>query len=178
MHENNSNTGLFPTGRHWFLLYCKGKEEERAVMHLENQGVTAFYPKAQIEKIVRGKRTKVVEPLFPNYVFALLDYEQQNFASIRSTRGVIGFVRKGKDPQIVPKSLVMQFKQVDEFVELSDQNVPQPGDTVLVNHPLYNNIKAIFQVAKGEQRAILLLELLNKPVEVELDYSDFKKVDN
>ncbi len=177
MQSNEESKGLFPTGKHWFLLYCKGKEEERAVMHLNNQGVEAFYPKAQIEKIVRGKRTQIIEALFPNYVFAQLDYEQHNFTAIRSTRGVIGFVRRGREPQLVPKTLVHQFKTLHDVAQVKDKNLPKQGDMVLINHPQYNNVRAIYQEAKGDARAILLLELINKPVEVIFNNTDFKKVD-
>ena len=165
-----------PQGKIWYLLYCKAKEEGRAVMHLANQGIDAFYPKANITKVLRGKRQTVEEALFPNYVFAQLDHDKHNFTSVRSTRGVIGFVKQGKDYQKVSQALVDVFMQCDT-VEKLDSALPSKGDHVMLQHPQYQNIPAIYQEPKGENRAILLIQLLNKPVELVVENSQFSKKD-
>ena len=161
-----------PTGKIWYLLYVKAKEEGRAVMHLENQGITAFYPKANITKVLRGKRRTVEEALFPNYVFAQLDHGVHNFTSVRSTRGVIGFVKSGKDYQKVPTKLISTFRELETVVSV-DKKVPAKGVKVTIDTPTYNNIQAIYQEPKGENRAILLIQLLNKPVLVEFENNEF-----
>lgn len=167
-----SNPFAVPVGTVWYLLYCKGKEEAKAVMHLANQGIDAFYPKVMVTKVLRGKRQSVEEPLFPNYVFAQLDHGQHNFTSVRSTRGVIGFVKQGKDYQKVSSSLINVFRELQSVAQV-DKNLPKTGDIVTVHSANYNNIQAIYQEPKGEQRAMLLIELINKPVLVELDNTEF-----
>lgn len=174
--QATSSKALFdtPQGTIWYLLYCKAKEESKAVMHLANQQITAFYPKVNITKVVRGKRQIVEEPLFPNYVFVQLDHEQHNFTSVRSTRGVIGFVKQGKLYQQVPEQLITLFRDCDTFEKL-DASVPAKGDKVMLNNTQYNNIPAIYQEPKGENRAVLLIQLLNKPVEMIVDNKEFAK---
>ncbi|MCQ4504528.1 transcription/translation regulatory transformer protein RfaH, partial [Vibrio parahaemolyticus] len=49
--------------KRWYLLYCNRGEQIRAKQHLENQGVECFYPTEEVEKILRGKRQKVEEPV-------------------------------------------------------------------------------------------------------------------
>ncbi|EOW5973322.1 transcription termination/antitermination NusG family protein [Klebsiella pneumoniae] len=53
----------------WYLLYCKRGQLQRAQEHLERQSVNCLMPTIALEKIIRGKRTMVSEPLFPNYLF-------------------------------------------------------------------------------------------------------------
>ena len=173
---SDSSSPLFsgPQGKIWYLLYCKAKEEGRAVMHLANQDIQAFYPKAKITKILRGKRQTVEEALFPNYVFAQLDHDIHNFTSVRSTRGVIGFVKQGKDYQKVSQALIDVFVQCDTIEKL-DSTLPNKGDKVMLQHPQYQNIPAIYQEPKGENRALLLIQLLNKPVELVVENSQFSK---
>ena len=173
---SDSSSPLFsgPQGKIWYLLYCKAKEESRAVMHLANQDIQAFYPKAKITKILRGKRQTVEEALFPNYVFAQLDHDIHNFTSVRSTRGVIGFVKQGKDYQKVSQALIDVFVQCDTIEKL-DSTLPNKGDKVMLQHPQYQNIPAIYQEPKGENRALLLIQLLNKPVELVVENSQFSK---
>ena len=176
MSDTSSSLYSGPQGKVWYLLYCKAKEEGRAVMHLANQGIDAFYPKANITKVLRGKRQTVEEALFPNYVFAQLDHDVHNFTSVRSTRGVIGFVKQGKDYQKVSQALIDVFVQCDTVDKL-DSALPTKGDNVMLQHPQYQNIPAIYQEPKGENRAILLIQLLNKPVELVVDNSQFIKKD-
>lgn len=177
--QATSSKALFdtPQGTIWYLLYCKAKEENRAVMHLANQGIDAFYPKALVTKVLRGKRQTVEEPLFPNYVFVQLDHEQHNFTSVRSTRGVIGFVKQGKDYPKVSSTLIGLFRQMQN-VEKVDTAVPKLGDKVLIHSESYNNIQAIYQEPKGDKRALLLIELINKPVLIELENSEFSPQSN
>ncbi|WP_426917536.1 transcription termination/antitermination NusG family protein, partial [Serratia bockelmannii] len=52
----------------WYLLYCKRGQLLRAQEHLERQQVNCLSPIITLEKIVRGKRIAVSEPLFPNYL--------------------------------------------------------------------------------------------------------------
>ncbi|MGF6560578.1 transcription antitermination factor NusG [Erwinia aphidicola] len=53
----------------WYLLYCKRGQLLRAKEHLERQAVHCLSPMIALEKTVRGKRTQVSEPLFPQLSF-------------------------------------------------------------------------------------------------------------
>ena len=79
----------------WYLLYCKRGQLQRAQEHLERQAVNCLAPMITLEKIVRGKRTAVSEPLFPNYLFVEFDPEVIHTTTINATRGVSHFVRFG-----------------------------------------------------------------------------------
>ena len=48
----------------WYLLYCKRGQLQRAQEHLERQSVNCLTPVITLEKMQRGKRTTVSEPLF------------------------------------------------------------------------------------------------------------------
>lgn len=77
----------------WYLLYCKRGQLQRAQEHLERQAVSCLTPMITLEKMVRGKRTSVSEPLFPNYLFVEFDPEVIHTTTINATRGVSHFVR-------------------------------------------------------------------------------------
>ena len=70
----------------WYVLHCKGKQEQRAQHNIENQGYTTCLPRIKRQKIVQGKRVECIEPLFPNYIFIQLDSSTANFNALRSTR--------------------------------------------------------------------------------------------
>ncbi len=82
----------------WYLLYCKRGQLQRAQEHLERQSVNCLTPVITLEKMQRGKRTTVSEPLFPNYLFVEFDPEVIHTTTISATRGVSHFVRFGAHP--------------------------------------------------------------------------------
>ncbi|WP_322803757.1 transcription/translation regulatory transformer protein RfaH [Vibrio alfacsensis] len=161
--------------KRWYLLYCKRGEQIRAKQHLENQGVECFYPTVDVEKILRGKRQKVEEPLFPCYIFARFDYEQGlSFTTVRSTRGVVDFVRFGAQPKEIQGDLIYELRLLDKCTDeyASSENIPQPGDEIRVKSGQFAGIDAIFQEQDGEKRSIMLVQMITKRVPVSIDNSD------
>lgn len=158
----------------WYLLYCKRGQLTRAKEHLERQDVPCFSPMYQIEKITRGKKMLVDEPLFPNYLFIELDPERIHTTTISSTRGVSHFVRFGKLPIQIPfsliKSLMLQPKQL-----LIDPKRPKCGDKVIIIEGIFQGLEAIYAEPDGETRSILLLNLINQKVEHRIDNHQFEK---
>lgn len=160
--------------KQWYLLYCKRNEQQRAKLHLENQGVECYYPETQIEKVVRGKRKVSTEPLFPSYIFARFDVEQgPTFTTVRSTRGVVDFVRRGALPQVLQGDLIFTLKEFEKLQVIQKADIlPEKGDTVKVVTGQFAGIEAIYQEPDGETRSILLVKMLTKQVEVTVHNKD------
>jgi transcription antitermination factor NusG len=57
----------------WFLVQTKPKQEIRALKNLQLQGLGAFCPLVQVEKLYAGRRRVSQEVLFPNYLFVQFD---------------------------------------------------------------------------------------------------------
>ncbi|AOE39751.1 transcription/translation regulatory transformer protein RfaH [Pantoea agglomerans] len=159
----------------WYLLYCKRGQLLRAKEHLERQEVHCLSPMIALEKIVRGKRTTVSEPLFPNYLFIEFDPEAIHTTTISSTRGVSHFVRFGTTPATVP-SAVIEALETDVPQILLDPETPQSGDEVVITDGTFEGLRAIFAEPDGETRSILLLNLLNKQVMRSVDNKQFRKI--
>lgn len=158
----------------WYLLYCKRGQLLRAQEHLERQEVNCLTPMIKIEKIVRGKRTAVDEPLFPNYMFVRFDPENIHTTTINSTRGVSHFVRFGSLPATVPSDVIEQLiNHIPENV--LDPDTPYEGDRVVITEGAFEGLEAIFSEPDGEARSMLLLNLLNKQVMQSVKNTDFKK---
>ncbi|WP_163390908.1 transcription/translation regulatory transformer protein RfaH [Enterovibrio norvegicus] len=155
----------------WYLLYCKRSEQQRAEQHLKRQGVDCYYPQVSVEKIRRGKRSSILEPLFPNYVFASFDPEKISFTTIRSTRGVVDFVRVGAKPQLVPVDLIKNLMVIEDNDDQRERlsEVWKHGDAIAISQGQFEGMEAIYKEADGELRSILMINLLNKQVEVSLE---------
>ncbi|ACR67403.1 transcription/translation regulatory transformer protein RfaH [Edwardsiella ictaluri] len=159
----------------WYLLYCKRGQLTRAREHLTRQEIPCVIPMITLEKVVRGKRTQVQEPMFPNYMFIELDPERIHTTTVQSTRGVSHFIRFGKLPAIVPFSIVKPLMMTPALTAIAPQT-PIPGDRVRITQGAFNGIEAIYRESDGEKRAILLLSLLNQEVSHTLSNSAFEKI--
>ncbi|PHM73344.1 transcription/translation regulatory transformer protein RfaH [Xenorhabdus kozodoii] len=159
----------------WYLLYCKRGQISRAIENLERQDVICLTPTAKIEKIIRGKRTTVIEPLFPNYLFVHFDPEVIHTTTVNSTRGVNYFVRFSTYPAIIPQTLIDELMSVTEQEYIAPET-PITGDTVLITEGIFEGIQAIYNEPDGETRSILLLNILNKEVTKVLDNKYFVKI--
>jgi len=153
------------TSRNWYVIQCKAKESFRAAENLENQGFEVFHPFIQVEKVRQGKLKLIDEPLFPYYLFIYLSDVADNWRPIRSTRGVLKLLSFGHQPVRVADELVDMLR---ERIAPQPEDYLKAGDRVLIEEGPFKGLNAIFQTKKGEERVILLLELLHKqqPLEV------------
>lgn len=158
----------------WYLLFCKPRQEERAKINLQNQGIEAFFPLLKTEKLIKGRRTFKETALFPNYLFVRLNSQNCNFSAIKNTRGVSGFVSYGASYQIVPEQLINTLQNVKPNLEAND--LPNAGDLVYLNNGSFKDVQAIFKEPDGDMRSILLVNLLNKKVEITVENIDIRKV--
>lgn len=159
----------------WYLLYCKRGQLLRAQEHLVRQQVNCLSPIITLEKIIRGKRTSVSEPLFPNYLFVEFDPERIHTTTISATRGVSHFVRFGALPAQIPMQVIEEL-QAHSDKHYVDPETPQPGDTVLITDGVFEGLHAIYTEPDGEARSMLLLNLINKQINQSIDNRQFQKL--
>ena len=97
---------VFPEGPRWYVVRSRPHKELYAATNLQNQAFPTFIP--QISKTIRhARRTKtVLAPLFPRYLFVLLDLSRDRWRSVRGTFGVTCLVMDGDRPRPVPQGLV------------------------------------------------------------------------
>ncbi|WP_251976436.1 transcription/translation regulatory transformer protein RfaH [Salinicola avicenniae] len=161
----------------WYVIQCKGGESFRASEHLDNQGYDVFHPVLEVQKRRRGKLTWVAEPLFPHYLFIRLDRMESNWRPIRSTRGVLRLVSFGQEPVAVQDALVETLRdRVAGDASRDRANVYyRQGDMVEITEGPFRALKAIFETQKGEERAIVLLNLLQQTQRLELPIDALRK---
>ena len=156
----------------WFLLQTKSRQEGRAVENLERQGVDSFCPMVRVEKVSRGNRVVKQEVLFPGYLFVNFSHETISATTVRSTRGVSHFVTCAGAPVLVPDSLIEQLqKRTDPGNAEIISNLPQAGDELEVIEGPFRGLNAVFSQVDGDQRAVVLINLLNQQVEASIPLS-------
>ncbi len=149
----------------WILIHTRPRQERVAHEHLLRQGYDTCLPLLTTEKLHQGTVSVVREPLFPRYLFVRLgsDPSDRSWAPIRSTRGVSRIVTFGSRPAQVDDGLMESLRARSALQEHHPQQLFGKGDVVTINRGPFAGIDAIYQMTDGEQRALVLMELLCKP---------------
>ena len=142
--------------RNWYLIKTKSRQESVAIKNLENQEYSTYCPTVKI------KNNNVV--LFPGYIFIYLDKKRENWSPIRSTKGVVNFVRFGLNFAQVPNN-VIEFLKANQLInkeKLENLNKFKSGDKVQITDGVFKNCVAIFKSFKSDERVILLMNILGQ----------------
>lgn len=156
----------------WYLIQCKPRQDERAEENLLRQGYTCYRPRHTRERLLRGQRLKVEESLFPGYLFIQLS-RLDNWAPLRSTRGVNRVVGFGDQPLAVAPDLVERLQQRCASAPV-DQSL-EAGEKVRINKGPFAELDAIFLSMDGNERVILLMNLLHREQKVRVPLSSICK---
>lgn len=163
---------------HWYLVHTKPRQESCALENLQRQGYQCYLPTLASEKIRRGALTVKDEPLFPRYLFIRLgcDESAQSWAPIRSTKGVSRLVSFGTEPAKVSDSLVEALRAQAASYHAEPERLFKPGERVCLTEAPFAGIEGICQMAEGERRVMVLIELLSKQVRVQVAPTGLRKV--
>ena len=162
---------------HWYLIHTKPRQEKCALDNLQRQGYQCYLPTFPSEKLCQGFLTVADEPLFPRYLFIRLGRgdSAKSWSPIRSTKGVSRLVSFGGEPARVDDDLMEQLRTQEALVQTEPRRLFKPGGVLLTEAP-FTGVEGIYQMADGERRVIVLIEMLSKPVAVRVAPASLRKV--
>lgn len=159
----------------WYLVHTKPRQETIALSNLERQGYVCYLPQMRVQRVRRQRASIVTEPMFARYLLIELDSSEQgkSWGPIRSTLGVHQLVHFGTQPAKVDPQLVALLREREQT--LPTAALFQSGDAVVITQGPFAGIEAIYQNTDPEQRAFILLNILNKPVSLHIDPGQLRK---
>ena len=159
------------SGKRWYLVYSKPRQEQVAKENLERQGYHTYLPLLKVPRRRLGRRVVRVEPMFPRYLFIKLDTVKDNWAPIRSTVGVQKMVRFGVEPTPVPAGLVSSLRAREDAQGV--QNIPlhtyETGQRVRIEEGPFTGYEGIFIAKTGEERVLVLLDVVGRQARARVD---------
>lgn len=150
--------------KQWFVVQTKPKQESVAEVNLKRQGYETYCPKFSRKRRFRGSWRKMIEPLFPRYLFVRLEQGRDDFAPIRSTLGVTSLVRFGGMPKALTSGFVDEMKSLENDEQIIPLDLPRwrKGDEVEIIGGALAGLRGIFLTETGAERVVLLLNLLGR----------------
>ena len=162
---------------HWYLVHTKPRQEKCALDNLHRQGYQCYLPTLPSEKLRQGLLTVSDAPLFPRYLFIRLGMGDtaKSWAPIRSTKGVSRLVSFGIEPAQVDDGLIELLRTQEALVQTDPARLFKPGERVRLTEAPFAGIEGIYQMADGERRVMVLIEILSKPVAVRVAPASLRK---
>jgi transcriptional antiterminator RfaH len=163
----------------WYLVHTKPRQEKCALDNLDRQGYQCYLPTIPSERLRQGLLTVSSEPLFPRYLFIRLGLgdSAKRWAPIRSTKGVSRLVSFGVEPAKVDDRLIEILRNQEATAQAEPERLFKSGERVLLTDGAFVGLEAIYQMADGDQRVIVLIELMNQPVAMRVAPASLQRAD-
>lgn len=160
----------------WFVVYTKPRQEQVALENLARQQFETYCPNVATTKRRKGQLISLIEPFFPRYIFLRFNLESDNWAPVRSTRGVSGLVRFGGVPRQVPSQLIRALKANENTEQLQciTAKAWKPGDVVEIEQGPFAGYRCIFQAERSTDRVAVLLHIVGKQTRATLLKQDLQ----
>jgi transcriptional antiterminator RfaH len=150
-------------------------------LYLRTANFEVFNPKIEEIRLIRGRRKKLVVPLFPCYIFA--KFSPRNFDLIIYTRGVRKILGINGRPTPIRESIIETIKhRVQNNGHILIPENPDTefelnqGDYVFITDGPLKGFYGIVEYEKPDNRVIILLISLDYQVKVDIYKFLLKKV--
>jgi transcriptional antiterminator RfaH len=155
----------------WYCARTKPKHEHLVAANLtRNLGLEVFNPRLKLERSTRRGVVRVVESLFPCYIFVRCDVEQKA-DEIRYVSGMSSLVRFGDKIAVVPEEVIGELAEcfeTDEPLPVEDQL--NSGTEVTVAGGAFLGFNGVvLRVLPAKQRVQVLLDFLGRATVAEVD---------
>jgi transcriptional antiterminator RfaH len=161
----------------WYLVYTKARQEDVAASGLEEQGYRVYLPKLKVKRRRPGGKIDVEEPLFPRYLFAAPTQQEQSISPMQYTSGVQKLVKFGHIYLSVSDDIVEAIRKREDpstgFHRLAMPSL-KPGDAVRMKTGPFAGIDGIFEAQSGQDRVIVLLEILGQQTRTEVSIGELE----
>lgn len=155
----------------WYCLRTKPKHEHIAAANLARYPMLEiFCPRLRLERSTRRGMVRVLEPLFPCYLFVRCVIED-NLDEIRFTSGVCSIVNFGGRVATVPSDVVAGLRaHFADGAIMAVKDELQPGAEVIMAGGAFEGMRAsVLRVLPARRRVQVLLDILGRPTAVEVE---------
>ena len=154
----------------WYCARTQPKHEHIAAASLSrNLGLEVFHPRLKMERATRRGAVRVIEPLFPCYVFVRCRHEYLD--EIRYVTGISTVVHFGRRIPIVPDPVIEELRQCFETEEpMAVEDRLYPGAEVTVAEGAFLGFSGIvLRVLPARQRVQILVDFLGRTTLTEVE---------
>jgi transcriptional antiterminator RfaH len=155
----------------WYCARTKPKHEHIAAAGLARRlGLEVFHPRMRLERATRRGVVRVVEPLFPCYIFVRCP-AADCLDEVRYMAGVSGVVRFGQRVATVPDPVIDELRQCFESGDPMwvEDRLCAGAEVTVAEGSFLGSHGIVVRVMSAKQRVQILLDFLGRPTLTEVD---------
>jgi transcriptional antiterminator RfaH len=156
----------------WYVVQTQVNAEAKASNNLLRQGYEVYLPRYLKRRRHARKVDFTAKPLFPRYIFVVIDMATQRWRSIQSTFGVSRLVCNGDDPAPMAEGVLRSLKAREDsngFIRMDRRPQFSQGERVRVLSGPFSDNLGLFEGMGDRDRVAILLDLLGRKVRVSID---------
>jgi transcriptional antiterminator RfaH len=156
--------------RSWIVVNTYPHKEATAAANLNNQGFGTYFPLVR-KRVRHARKTRdVLRPLFPGYVFVDTGAAAAIWRPVLSTVGVRALVRSGDEPSRLDGLFIaaLRSREIDGAIA-AIAPMYRPGQQIQIAHGPFDGTVATIIHLDEKDRLVVLMDILNRPVRVQLD---------
>lgn len=156
-----------PASARWHVFYTRARAEKKCERLLDERQIEVFLPKRAVTRQWKDRRKKIIEPLFPNYIFAHVD--EKGRLRVLKTPGVVRCVAFGKQLAIVSSEEMGQLRLLQEkpdWLEPATALLPDRGTIVTIEDGPLLGLKGNVIAHRGEFRIVVQIPSIKQAVKV------------
>ena len=176
----------------WYVIHSYAGYENKvktnlesriASMNMEERIFEVVIPMEDVIEFKNGKKVVVQKKVFPGYLLARLDLNDDSWYVVRNTPGVTGFVGNGAKPTPLSRKEVENILQVkvDETGAPTRKTKPrleyEVGESVRVKEgPFADFTGTIAEINDIQLKLKVLVNIFGRETPVELDFAQVAKL--
>ncbi len=164
----------------WHVCFTDSRCEQETAHDIQaDAGFEAYCPTEKHKRFHRGHKTIVESALFPRYIFACFDAED-NWPALLEVDGVCDVLRNNGQPSPVPDAIVPKLQRMQQLGLFDHTKAPNPfppGTAVVLDDdgPFAELIGKVMRVRTGD-RVDLLINYLNREMTVNVSLARLSHV--
>jgi len=157
----------------WFAVYTAPRHEKAVARQFSVRQIEAFLPLYQsVHRWKNGCRVSVEQPLFPNYVFVML--ERSEYVRVLQTPGVLSLVGAGREPSPLPAGEIESLRAGLPLRHCEPHHYLVAGDKVRIHSGPLTGLVGVLLRRKNHLRVVLTLDLVMQSIAVEVGMDEIE----
>lgn len=170
----------------WYVTHTYSGHEAKVATALQQRVETMgqtdkileiLIPTQEVVQIRSGKKQNITEKIFPGYLLVRMILDNESWLTVRTTRGVTGFVGAGNKP------LPISDEEVQAIQKFMSLGVPKykakfsVSEAVkIVDGPFAEFLGTIETIDEERGRVRVLVSIFGRETPVELDFLQIAKI--
>ena len=161
--------------RFWYALYTRPRFEKKVDFILKQKGLHSFLPVRNVIRYWSNGKKRIVEPLFPSYVFVHANLKERYFAL--QSYGVARFVSFNGQPARIPEEQIQDISRI-----LQCGYDPEPfsdlisGDEVEIVSGSLRGLRGVYVEDRGKRRLVLSVDFIQQAIAITVERGQIRRI--